>query len=359
MTRLLIFLRGEDDLAWLRLDGEAVVARGGANPVAEADEEVIAVTPGEAVTLHWVEMPSLAPAQAAAAGRIAAAEVCAAPIGGSHVAVGPRDDAGYCCLAVVDASVMAGWLARCRAAGLDPDVVVPAPLLIAPQADVVRVAEAGDVLLARGDRLAFAAEPELAAMLLGEATPERLDPPAFETGLGAALDALPVNLRQGTFAKLRPWRLDWRRLRRMAAWAALILLTLPLINLVMMLRHGFAADTAELALANEARSLLPHEEKIVDPVAQVEARLAETGAAGPGFSTAAAALFGAVRDVGGAELTSLRYADRQLTAAVATASSGDLATIQERLRAAGFEATLGAPRTEAGRETVELTVRSR
>jgi general secretion pathway protein L len=357
MTRLLIFLRGGDDLAWLRLDGAAVVARGGTSPVAEVDEAVIAVAPGEAATLHWVEMPSLAPAQAAAAGRMAAAEVCAAPIGGSHVAVGPRDDAGYCCLAVVDAAVMAGWLARCRAAGLDPDVVVPAPLLIAPQADVVLVAEAGDMLLARGDRLAFAAEPELAAMLLGEATPERLDPPAFEAGLGAALDALPVNLRQGPFAKLRPWRLDWRRLRRMAAWAALILITLPLINLVMMWRHDLAADVAELALVNEARGLLPHEGDIVDPVAQVEARLAETGASGPGFSTAAAALFSAVRDVPGAELTSLRYADRQLNAAVATASSGDLAMIEERLRAAGFDAVPGAPRTEAGRATVELTVR--
>jgi general secretion pathway protein L len=359
MTRLLIFLRGEDDLAWLRLDGDAVVARGGAHPVAEPDETVIAVAPGEAVTLHWVEMPALAPAQAAAAGRIAASEVCAAPIGEAHVAVGPRDDDGYCCLAVVNATAMAGWLARCRAAGLDPDHVVPSPLLIAPPADGVRVAEAGDLILARGPRLAFAAEPALAALLIGDAAPDKLEAPAFEAGLGAALAALPVDLRQGAFAKARPWRLDWKRLRRTAAWAALILLSLPLISLALMLRHGLAADVAERELANEARRVLPRGAEIVDPVAQVEARLAETGAAGPGFSTAAAALFAALRDVAGAELTSLRYADRQLTAAVSTAQGGDLALIQERLRAAGFEATPGAPRTEAGKSTIELTVRPR
>lgn len=359
MTRLLVFLRGENDLAWLRLDDDRVVARGASAPAPEPDETVVAVAPGEAVTLHWVEMPALAPAQAAAAGRLAAAEVCAAPIAHAHVAVGRRDEAGHCCLGVVEAAAMAGWLARCRAAGLDPDVIVPAPLLIPVPAEGVLVAEAGDLILARGERLAFAAEPELAALLIGEAAPERLDIATFEAGLAEALDAAPVNLRQGAFAKLQPWRLDWRRLRRLAAWGALILLSLPLISLVMMLRHGFAADTAEMALAAEAQRVLPRGATVVDPVAQVEARLAETGAGGARFSTAAAALFAALREVGGAELTSLRYADRRLIAAVATANGGDLAIIQERLRAAGFEATPGAPRSEAGRATVELTVRPR
>lgn len=359
MTRLLVFLRGADDLAWLRLDGDAVVARGAAGPVAEPDETVIAVAPGDGVVLHWVEMPDLSPAQAAAAGRIAAAEVCAAPASEAHVAVGARDAEGQHALAVADAAAVAGWLARCAAAGLDPDRLVPAPLLLPVPAEGVNVAEAGDLILARGDRLAFAAEPELAALLIGDVAVEKLDGAAFEAGLGAALDVLPVDLRQGPFAKVRPWRLDGQRLRRLALWGALILLTLPLINLVVLLRHSLAADVAEVALANEATRLLPRGTAVVDPVAQVEARLAETGAGGPAFSTAAAALFGALREVGGAELTSLRYGDGQLTAAVATASAGDMATIQARLAAAGFDAAPGAPRTEAGKSVVELTVRPR
>lgn len=358
MTRLIIFLRG-DDLAWLRLDGDRVVARGAGAPAAEPADEVIAVAPGEAVTLHWVEMPELAPAQAAAAARIAAAEVCAAPGGTTHVAAGSRDADGYYPVAVVEAAAIAGWLARCREVGLDPDRLVPAPLLISAPEEGVSVAEAGDLVLVRGSRLGFAGEPALAALLIGDATPVKIDGEAFEAGLAAALDDLPVDLRQGPFAKVKPWQLDTRRLRRMALLGALILLALFLVNVVELMRYSFAADTAERQVAGEAQALLPRGTEIYDPVVQVRARLAETGGAG-GFSPAAAALFGALRDVPGAQLTSLRYdAAGGLVAAVATAQGGDVALLQERLAASGYEATAGAIRSEAERAVVDVTVRPR
>ncbi|MDO9487553.1 MAG: type II secretion system protein GspL [Sphingomonadaceae bacterium] len=358
MTQLLVFLRG-DELAWLRLDGERVVARGTGAPAAEPADTVIAVAPGEAVTLHWVEMPDLAPAQAAAAGRIAAAEVCAAPSGATHVAVGARDADGYYPVAVVEAAAMAAWLERCREAGLDPDRVVAAPLLIQLPAEGVRVAEAGDVVLVRGRRLGFAAEPELAALLIGDAVPEKIDSDAFEADLAAALDEVPVDLRQGPFAKVRPWQLDTRRLRRMALLAALILLALFLVNVVQLLRYSFAADMAEHQVTGEAQALLPRGTEIYDPVVQVRARLAETGGAG-GFSPAAAALFAAMRDVPGAQLTILRYDPAGgLVAAVASAQGGDVALLQERLAASGYEASAGVIRSEAERAVVDLTVRRR
>jgi general secretion pathway protein L len=358
MTQLLVFLRGED-FAWLRLDANHVVARGAGVPAVEPADSVIAVAPGEAVTLHWLEMPELAPAQAAAAGRIAAAEVSAAPSGATHVAVGPRDADGYFPVAVVDAVAMAAWLARCREAGLDPDHVVPAPLLVPIPEDGIGVAEAGDVVLVRGRRLGFACEPDLAALLIGEATPVRIEADAFEAGLPAALAAMPVDLRQGPFAKVKPWQLDTRRLRRMALLAALILLALFLVNVVQLLRYSFAADMAEHKVAGEAQALLPRGTEIYDPVAQVRARLAESGGAG-GFSPAAAALFAALREVPGAQLTSLRYdTTGGLVAAVASAQGGDVALLQERLAASGYEASAGAIRSEAERAVVDLTVRRR
>lgn len=358
MTQLLIFLRG-DELAWLRLDRERVAARGMGAPAADPADTIIAVAPGEAVTLHWVEMPDLAPAQAAAAGRIAAAEVCAAPSGATHVAVGARDADGYYPVAVAEAAAMAAWLARCREAGLDPDRVVPAPLLIELPEEGVRVAEAGDVVLVRGRRLGFAAEPALAALLIGDAVPETVDAEAFEAGLAAALGEMPVDLRQGPFAKVKPWQLDTRRLRRMALLAAMILLALFLVNVVQLLRYSFAADMAEHKVAGEAQALLPRGTEIYDPVVQVRARLAETGGAG-GFSPAAAALFAAMRDVPGAQLTSLRYDTAGgLVAAVASAQGGDVALLQERLTASGYEASAGAIRSEAERAVVDLTVRRR
>jgi general secretion pathway protein L len=360
MSRLLVFLRGDADLAWLRLDGDGrVAARGDGAPAALPDETVVAVVPGEAVTLHWVEMPELSPAQAAAAARLAAADVCAAPVAQAHVAVGRRDEQGFYPIAVADGAAVAGWLARCREAGLDPDVIAATPLLLAAPDEGVRLAEAGEVVLVRGLRLAFAAEPELAALLIGEAPPSAVDAAAFEAGLGAALDALPVDLRQGPFAKVTPWQLDTRRLRRFAGLAALILLTMLLVNLVQLLRYSLAADFAEQAVAAEARELLPRSTEIHDPAGQVRAHLAETGASG-GFAAPAAALFAALRDIAGAEVTSLRYdGTGALTAAVATAQGGDLAAIQEKLAAAGFEATAGTPRSENERAVIDVTVRPR
>lgn len=357
MTRLLIFLR-DTELAWLRLDDDRIVARGASDPVAAPDDNVIAVAPGEAVTLHWIEMPELAPAQAAAAGRIAAIEVCAAPAG-AHVAVGARDAEGYYPLAVVDGLAMAGWLARCREIGLDPDAVVPAPLLMLPPEDGVRIAEAGDLVLVRGSRLGFSAEPALAALLIGDAAPEKLDAEAFEADLAEALDVLPVNLRQGAFAKVKPWQLDTKSLRRMALLAGLSLAAMLLVNLVQIIRYDIAANVAEMEVTAEARQILPRDTQIYDPVVQARAHVAESGGAG-GFSPAAAALFTALRDVAGAELTSLRYDSAGgLTAAVATAQGGDLAALQERLRLAGYEATAGTPRSEMERAVIDVTVRPR
>ena len=124
-----------------------------------------------------------------------------------------------------------------------------------------------------------------------------------------------------------------------------------------LLRYSFAADTAEHRVTGEAQALLPRGTEIHDPVGQVRARLAETGAGG-GFSPAAAALFAAMRDVPGAQLTSLRYdAAGGLVAAVATAQGGDVALLQQRLAASGYEAGAGAVRSEAERPVVDLTVR--
>lgn len=355
MKRLLLLVR-ETEVAWLRLDGDRIVARGtGALPeAAEPVDEVIAAVPGECTVVHWVELPELSPAQAQAAARLMVGDVVAAPAAETHAAIGPRDAEGYACLAVADSAAVAAWLDRCRAAGADPDRMIPAPLLLPEPTAGFRVAEAGDVVLVRGERTAFAAEPELAATLVGNAEVERVDPDAFEAGLAAALASAPVDLRQGPFARKQPWRIDWQRVRRAAMLIAAALLAMLLTQVALLFRYDLAADVVKLQLADEARAVLPRGVEVTDPVTQVGARLAELR--GPGFSPAAAALVGALRDVEGAELVSLRYDPNGLSAAVATARGGDIDEIQQRLVAAGYPVSLGTPRTEAGRAVVDLTV---
>ena len=137
--QLLIFLDpvGEP-LGWLRLADGRVAARGESlADIALVDEDgmafaVTGIVPGEAVTIHWLEVPGeLAPAQAAAAARLLAAEVSAQPVGDLHVAVGrPEAGSDLRAVALVPALAMTNWLGRLQMLGFDPDRMIPDTLLL-------------------------------------------------------------------------------------------------------------------------------------------------------------------------------------------------------------------------------------
>ena len=168
MIRTIVFV---EDGRWLRLEGPVVTARGDgwATVPAPADgAEVVAVVPGDAVVLHWVELPDLAPAQMAAAARMLAADVSAAPVETVHVAAGKAGEDGFRPLALVDRGLMAHWLAQLAEGGIEADHVVPAPLMLPVAGEAVSVFEHGGLWLAHGTRLGFAAEPALARLMIGE-----------------------------------------------------------------------------------------------------------------------------------------------------------------------------------------------
>ena len=86
-TNLLFLPPGEGgDYRWMRIEDERIAASGEGLP--QGDGEVIAVAPADAVSLHWADIPARSTAQAAAAARLLAAEVSAAPMDELHVAVG-------------------------------------------------------------------------------------------------------------------------------------------------------------------------------------------------------------------------------------------------------------------------------
>jgi general secretion pathway protein L len=297
---LLIFLdaRGEIE-GWLELAGGQVVARGRAlegvpglvDPKTGRALAVAAVVPGEAVSLHWLEIPAgLAPAQAVAAARLLAADVSAQPVADMHVAVGPEvADSPMRAVALVPALAMAGWIGRLQAEGLDPDLVLPEPLLLPVPAEGFARYDRGALPLWRGQGDAFSAEPELAQLVVREAPVRQLDHDEFEAHLAAALAALPVNLRQGAFAKRRRWKIEWPLVRRLAGLAALLLLATLLLQVMTIFRYTFAADRIEA----ETQAL----RRAAGPVTPAQARV------GPGYGGLASALFGAVNATPNAELT--------------------------------------------------------
>jgi len=323
---------------WLRLgDGEpgyGVAADG----LPAAARTVLAV-PGEQVTMHWLELgPGLAPAQAAAAARLMLADASAEPIAAMHVAIG-RPESGRTPAAVVPVERMRGWLEAAAAAGIDPEAVVPSPMLLPPPESGFVRREIDELSDYRGPAAAFTLEPELAAALIGDALVGEVDEAGFEAALPPLLADPSIDLRQGPFARARRWRVEPGPLRRIGVLAlALAVLSLA-VQIAAILAYTFAADRAR----SEADAL---------------ALEAGAGPGGPGFAAAAALLFDAVRATPNVELTRLDYrADGSLALTVTMDNAASLAALQSRIEASGLAVEPGEQRSEGGRPVADLTVR--
>lgn len=364
VTTLLFLPSGDEGYRWWRLAGDRVVAQGDGVPVresaGEADGETVAVPPADRVTLHWAQLPDRTPAQANAAARLLAADASAAPVGELHVAVGPPGGTAERPIGVVAAAQMRGWLAALALEGVDPDRVVPAPmLLLRPDEGYVR-GEIGGHGVIRGVSSGFADEPLLTALVTGDDAPLALTREAVERGVAAALAGPELNLRQGAFARRRRAGIDWALIRRLG-WLALAILTATLAaDLARIARYDLAAGAAETRADTLARAALPSGETVNDPSAQLDERLAGLRGPGRGFTRTAAIVFAAVRSVPGTELTALDWsATGELRVSVAARTQGQAAALREAIARSGLGVTAGVFAPSDGRLTRDLTVRAR
>lgn len=368
---LLIFLDAHNEYeGWLRIAGGEVTARGRGleglpdlvDPATRTPLRVAAIVPGEAVALHWLEVPAgLAPAQAAAAARLIASEVSAQPLGDMHVAVGPESQEGALrAVAIVPAITMAGWLGKLQAQALDPDVVLPESLLLRPPSEGYVRHERGGLPLYRGTADAFSVEPELADLIVAEAPVETVDDEAFEGGLGEAVAYPAVNLRQGVFAKRRRWTIEWALVRRLAMLALGLALVTLAIQVAAIFKYTLEADALELEANRVAATALQRSGPVTDGSRALERRLAELRGSGPGYSAMAGAVFGAVRDTPNVELTGLFFDQTgAMRATVQADAAATIATFQQRVEASRFSVSAGEIRSAGGKPTADLTVRAR
>lgn len=368
---LLIFLDpGNEIEGWLHLSGRDIVGRGtaleGLPPLVDPETArpigIAAIVPGDKVALHWLEVPAgLAPAQAVAAARLMALEASAQPLADMHVAVGPEAEGSPLrAVALVPALAMAGWLGKLQAHGLDPDLVIPEPLLLPPPREGFVRYDRGEVPLYRGPADAFSVEPELAELIVAEAPVETLPPDRFESGLFEAIAHPPVNLRQGAFAKRRRWKIEWKLVRRLAMLLLAILLVTLAIQIVSIWRYTYAADALEAEANRVAAAALPGSGVTANAPARLGERLSDLGGAGAGYGALASVLFAAVRDTANAELTTILYdRDGSLRATVQGDSEATIAALRQRIEASGFAAELGPMRSGGGRPTADITVRGR
>lgn len=348
---LLLFLDAAARPAgWFLLRNGAVRETGGADrPLPAAPRAALAV-PGADVAVRWLDLPpGLTIPQAAAAARLAAADLAAEPPEDLHVAAGPHDEAaGARPVAFVARRAMDLWLGAAAELGIDPVLVLPAPLLLAPPAAGLIVHEGADPPLYRGPRAAFALEPALAALLHPDGRPERVGQDRLCADAAAILSAPPLDLRQGDYARRRGWLVERDRAGRLALLAALLLLVTLAVQLGWIWRYARAADALEAETAALTAA--------GDP-----ARLLAGLGGGPGSHAAlSAALFGAVRDTPHIALSALAY-ERSAGLLRATILADDEAAVSAlvgRLAARGFAVDPGPLRRDDGRRSAEIVVRA-
>lgn len=334
---------------WRLLSGGAVVGLG--NEIAELPEarpwvRIVLAVPGTDVTLRWLDLAdNLTAPQAAAAARLQMAEDTAEPIGDLHIAAGRRES-GLTPVALTPAGRMTSWLAAARERGLEPDLILPTPMLLQPPADgLVRYAGDG-VPDYRGTARAFSLEDDLAALVLGDTAVTEVDSATRDRGLAAVLADPPINLRQGAFARRREFAIDWVRTRRLALFGAILLLLTLAIQVVTILRTRLAAARVQ-AEATELRRAIPTK----GPRA-VQAAVS--------FSPAADALFSAVRDTPNAQLGQVIYQPGGVLRASITADSpATIEALRARVEAAGMQAQGGAAASVGGRAAADLTISPR
>ncbi|MFL6843478.1 MAG: type II secretion system protein GspL [Allosphingosinicella sp.] len=358
---LLVFLGRDGGLeGWLRLADGRVAARGADAGEAPRGDALVAIVPGEQVALHWLALPAgLSEAQATGAARLAAAELSAQPVAELHVAVGPDRD-GERCVALAPAEAMQAWLATLAGSGLDPDRMLPETLLLPAPAEGLASSNAGSVFLYRGRSEAFAAEPELAGLLLAGREAVDLTPEDFEAGLATALAEAPVDLRQGPFGRRREWRVAPARLRRLALLTAMLLLASLAVQVAAIARYIFAADAAEAETRRIAQTALPRSGAVANPGAALQGRIAELRGGGAGFGATAGTVFAAVRDTANVELSALSFSpDGSLRTTVSADAPAAIDLLRQRIEDKGFAVEAGAPRAGGGRRIADLTVRPR
>lgn len=366
---LIVFLPERDEVPahWMRvIDGAPVQSGEGANWLAACgiaalpeQARVLLVPPAALVTLHWIAHPELPVRQGRAASRLAALTAGLLPADQLFAATDENEDPARPHVVAIASRVdMQHWLLWAQHHGLDPDIIVPAPLLLPePDGGFARGAVTGDMIL-RGEDIALTADMALPE-LVGDAAIVDVAPGTIEGRAVAALDKPPLDMRQGDFAKRVRRAVDRQALGRIALWTGLILLVSLLIALVGIVRQNMEAsrlDRDSLALAQQ---VLPNASDAAQAQVEMEGQLAARGAGGRAFTAPVAGLLAAMQDAPGVALTSLsRDPDGMVRATLAAAKADDINIVLLALQAAGFTITATPSQDPGGRTLADITVRS-
>jgi len=349
MPRRLIRLLPDGRHAWYEAGREV----GGLPPPGEAALTFLA--PGEDVLLLDIARPPGSEHQWRHALPFAIEDQVIAPIETQHVAWAIADDPSRLRVAVVARTTLDAWLAPLRAAGLEPDVVLPEALalpwqrgttsMLVEHGRVVWRLDACRALCGDADELAriHDATGPLATTVfrVGDAPLPAIAGThrdvASAAQVFAATDTPALNLLQGDYAP-RGRVGDARRAWRWAAAFALAALLLPVVQAgIERQRLATRLAAQETEMAQLARRLAPNAVATGDAANDLRARLGVGADQGTLSLLARAAPALAAN---GLRVESLDLRDAQVELVVQAGDLASLDALRERLVQAGLAAEL-------------------
>ena len=362
---------GDAGLAWARVDGPAgAVTTGWAEnaqglPKRGATDRVVLLAPGEDVAVHMIDLPARTEAQARAAAGFAVEDLVAEPLDEVHVIAGPRPALGGArAIGVIARPRFAAWRATLDAFVVTPDHILPDTLATPLDPDAVTILDLGARVLVRGPALAFAveealarevidaslADADVAALRIESDRPDALVGPGSRAGRSVdvapapndaalahrfqrGLDGpLPLDLATADAAPDAGLAFDARRWRLAAGLALAAGLGYAALLVTQITALDRATDAAYAEAEEVLRAAAPDIGRVVNPRAQLRARLAEAGGDGQAFVALSGLVADSVRGIASLEVDAIRYdaARTELAVAIRYAAYEDV----ERLKAA-------------------------
>lgn len=351
---------------WYRVADDQIVRRGrGTEWLPPEDDEddapgigqAMLVLPPHATTLHWIACPGMTARQGAAAARLMALEASIGDAEQLHAAVAESsDDDTPHVVAVASRSTMAHWMEWANAHGIGQASFVPSALLLPePETGFVRgQIGANDIL--RGTDTALEVDETVAELIVGDAPVSPVASDEIDGALLDALDAPPLDLRQGTYATRRPGLFDAARLRRIALLIGGILLASLLVALITILRLNAESARLDSQTVALAQTIDP---SVSDPEmaeARITALLAARGGRG-GFTGMMAGLMSAMQANANVVITNLSQdADGSLRVQLAATRAEEINDVLIAIQEAGWRISANAVQQRGARLIADIMV---
>jgi len=315
----------------------------------------VAVAPGAEVLSRWLDLPAGRPEQQRAAALWMLKDELATPADRTGLALGPARTGEPRLVAAFSLSLVEAWTDYLAALGVRADAIVPDVLAVPEPFDdegLSAVAFGPSVAL-RGRGFAASVQPELVDLIAAGRTVTPVQATAsVERMLVEAALRPAINLFETRGVRAEAGG-SWRR----AVVLAAMLLVSPLVlTVATAARDEMVARTLHRDSEAAARRVLPGLAPTVDPVAELERRLAVAPPPG-GVAAATAALFAALEPMDGAELDSLVTDPAGgLRATVTYPNAADLERMKAAMAQSGLALTDTATEAADGRVVADILI---